>query len=213
MEKTIQLNVFLVDGQEMFRQSLALRLASERAFRIIGQSNSASQALEQLGEINMVLLSVDSGDEEGLSFVREARKRGFAGHILVMTAGLSGEEVVKLVQAGAGAIFHKRESVESLTRALRRVAEGGAYLEEAYLPFLFRSLDKTKTPPQLQLPARDKEILRFIIQGRTNRAIGETLETSEGAVKSAVRQLFEKLGVRTRSQLAKIALEQYRDQL
>jgi two-component system nitrate/nitrite response regulator NarL len=63
------------------------------------------------------------------------------------------------------------------------------------------------------LLTREKEILRFIFQGLTNKEIGVRLSSSEGAIKSALRQMFEKLGVRTRAQLVKIALEQYRDQL
>jgi DNA-binding NarL/FixJ family response regulator len=60
---------------------------------------------------------------------------------------------------------------------------------------------------------RDKKILRFVFQGLTNKEIGSRLEISEGAVKFSLRQLCEKLGVRMRAQLVKVALEQYRDQL
>ena len=56
-------------------------------------------------------------------------------------------------------------------------------------------------------------MLRFIFQGLTNKDISARLEISEGAVKASLRQLFDKLGVRTRAQLVKVALEQYRDQL
>jgi DNA-binding NarL/FixJ family response regulator len=56
-------------------------------------------------------------------------------------------------------------------------------------------------------------MLRFILQGLTNRDIAARLEVSEGAVKASLRQVFGKLAVRTRAQLVKVALEQYRDQL
>ena len=64
-----------------------------------------------------------------------------------------------------------------------------------------------------RLTDRDKTILRCILQGLTNKEIGARIEISEGAVKASVRHVCEKLGVRTRSQLVKIALEQYKDQL
>ena len=64
-----------------------------------------------------------------------------------------------------------------------------------------------------KLTDRDKTVLRFIFQGLTNKEIGSRLEISEGAVKASLRQLFSKLGARTRAQLVKVALEQYRDQL
>jgi two-component system nitrate/nitrite response regulator NarL len=99
-----------------------------------------------------------------------------------------------LVQSGVGGILHKHQSVEALQSALQRVAEGGACPEETYLPSLFCSLlDRTRTHHQPQLLSREKEILRFIFQGLTNKEIGARLGSSEGSIKSALRQLFEKL--------------------
>ncbi len=215
LEEPDKIRIFLLDDHEMFRQSLARLLEREPALKIVGQSGSATQALAQLKQsgANLVLLDVDLGDERGLDFVTEARKRGYSGYILVVTAGLSGPEAVQFVQSGVGGILHKQQSVDSLRDAIQRVAAGGACLDERYLPSLFRSLDRTKSQRQPQLLNREKEIMRLIFQGLTNKEIGVRLTCSEGAVKSALRQMFEKLGVRTRAQLVKIALEQYRDQL
>jgi two-component system nitrate/nitrite response regulator NarL len=93
------------------------------------------------------------------------------------------------------------------------VAAGEVCLEQEYLTALFRSVDRTKEPNRARLTDRDKKVLRCIFQGLTNKEIGSRIEISEGAVKFSLRQLCEKLGVRTRSQLVKVALEQYRDQL
>jgi two-component system nitrate/nitrite response regulator NarL len=215
MEETNSIDIFLIDDHEMFRQGLVRLLEREPGVRIAGQSGSGLQAAAQLKQsgANMVLLDVDLGNERGLDFVIEARKRGFTGHILVVTAGLSGPEAVQLVQAGVSGILHKHQSAEALRDAIQRVVSGGVCLEDTYLPSLFRSLDRTKAHQQPQLLSREKEILRFIFQGLTNKEISVRLASSEGAVKSALRQMFEKLGVRTRAQLVKIALEQYRDQL
>jgi DNA-binding NarL/FixJ family response regulator len=64
-----------------------------------------------------------------------------------------------------------------------------------------------------RLTERDKTVLRLIFQGLANKEIGARLQLKEGAVKGSLRQLFNKLRVRTRAQLVKVALEQYRDQL
>jgi two-component system nitrate/nitrite response regulator NarL len=211
LEELDKIKIFLIDDHEMFRQSLVHLLEREASMTIVGQSASGSQALPQLKQsaATLVLLDVDLG----LDFVMEARKRGYGGRILVVTAGLSDQEAVQLVQSGVDGILHKQQSVESLREAIHRVAAGGACLDDRYLPSLFRSLDRTKTQQQPQLLSREKEIMRFIFQGLTNKEISVHLSCSEGAVKSALRQMFEKLGVRTRAQLVKIALEQYRDQL
>ncbi len=214
MQDKDSIDILLVDDHEMFRQGLARALDKQPSMRIVGQAGSVSEALIQLKstKATMVVLDVDLGNDRGLDFVLEARKSGYAGPILVVTAGLSGQEAIQLVQSGVGGILHKHQSIESLRIALQKVAEGGAYLEESYLPSLFRSLDRT-TKRKPELSEREKRILRAILEGLTNKEIGTRLETTEGAVKSALRQLFEKLGVRTRAQLVKVALEKFRDQL
>jgi len=199
----------------MFRQGLARVLEKEPGFKIVGQCASAAEALGELPRsgATMILLDVDLGAERALDFIGAARKQGFEGHILVVTAGVSGQEAVQVVQAGVAGILHKHQSTEVLCAAVRQVAAGEVYLEKAYLTSLFRTVDRTRTQKQSTLTDRDKTVLRFIFQGLTNRDISTRLQISESGAKSAVRQLFDKLAVRTRAQLVKVALEQYRDQL
>jgi two-component system nitrate/nitrite response regulator NarL len=148
-----------------------------------------------------------------LDFVIHAKRKGFEGQILVLTAGVSGPEAVQLVQAGVSGILHKHHSTSELCNTIRQVAAGEVCLEKDYLGSLFQTVDRTRTQARPTLTERDKTVLRFIFQGLTNKEVGNRLEISEGAVKASLRLLFQKLGVRTRSQLVKVALEQYRDQL
>jgi two-component system nitrate/nitrite response regulator NarL len=120
---------------------------------------------------------------------------------------------VQLVQAGVAGILHKHHSTGVLCSTIRQAAAGEVCLEKDYLTPLFRSVDRTRAQARPQLTDRDKTVLRFIFQGLTNKEIGTRLDISEGAVKASLRQLFSKLGARTRAQLVKVALEQYRDQL
>jgi two-component system nitrate/nitrite response regulator NarL len=216
METTLQtINLFLVDDHGMFREGLARILEKEADLKVVGQAESAASALEQLPSsgANMVLLDVDLGPQRALDFVLGARRLNFEGRMLVLTAGLSGPEAVQLVQAGVAGILHKHHSTGVLCDTIRQVASGEVCLEKDYLPHLFRMVDRTRGPLQAKLTERDKTVLRFIFQGLTNKEIAARLDISEGAVKASLRQLFEKLKVRTRAQLVKIALEQYRDQL
>ena len=209
------INVLLVDDHGMFREGLARLLEREPALTIVGQCSSSSEALKMLHDsgANMVLLDVDLGSERALDFVQEARRSGFEGQVLVVTAGVSGQEAVQLVQSGVAGILHKHHSADALRDAIQRVAAGGACLEDEYLPSLFRSADRTRAGNRPRLTEREKQILRFIFQGFTNKEIGVRLQVSEAAVKAALRVLFDKLGTRTRAQLVKVALEQFRDQL
>jgi two-component system nitrate/nitrite response regulator NarL len=210
-----EINVLLVDDHAMFREGLARVLEKEQGLRVVGQSGSSAEALSLLAKSNacIVLLDVDLGAERALDFVLEAKKRGFEGQILIVTAGVSGPEAVQLVQAGVAGILHKHHSTEALCKTIRQVAAGEVCLEKDYLTALFRSVDRTREQSRPRLTERDKKVLRFIFQGLTNKEIGTHLELSEGAVKFSLRQLCERLGVRTRAQLVKVALEQYRDQL
>ena len=209
------INLLLLDDHQMFRQGLARVLEKEPGLKVVAQCSSSAQALDALkrGGASLILLDVDLGPERALDFVTQAKKVGFEGQILVVTAGISGQEAVQLVQAGVAGILHKQHSTEALCDAIRQVAAGEVFIEQNYLSSLFRSVDQTKPQTQPRLTDRDKTVLRFIFHGLTNKDIAARLEISEGAVKASLRQLFNKLGVRTRAQLVKVALEQYKEQL
>jgi two-component system, NarL family, nitrate/nitrite response regulator NarL len=126
---------------------------------------------------------------------------------------VSEPEAVRLVQGGVAGIFHKHNPPEALCRAIRQVVAGEVCLEANYLKPLFRTVDQTRPSGEVILSDRDKAILRYVFQGLGNKEIGGRIDLSEGAVKACLRQLFQKLGVHTRAQLVKVAIEQYRDQL
>jgi two-component system, NarL family, nitrate/nitrite response regulator NarL len=209
------IRILLVDDHVMFREGLARMLEKEPDFTVAGQVSSATDGLSLLASsgAGVVLLDVDLGAERALDFVKGARAGGFEGKVLIVTAGISDQEAVQLVQAGISGILHKHHSTDVLCDRIRRVAGGEVCLESDYLGPLFRAMDRTRSPKRASLTDRDKTILRCILQGLTNKEIGARIEISEGAVKASVRHVCEKLGVRTRSQLVKIALEQYKDQL
>jgi two-component system, NarL family, nitrate/nitrite response regulator NarL len=209
------IRILLVDDHAMFRDLLARMLEKEPGFTVAAQVSSATGGLAVLSEsrANMVLLDVDLGTERGLDFVTGARGSGFAGQILVLTAGMSDQEAVQLVQAGVSGILHKHHPTDVLCNAIRQIAGGEVFMEQAYLAPLFRAVDRTRGPKRAPLTDRDKTVLRSILQGLMNREIAAKLQISEGAVKASVRHVCEKLSVRTRSQLVKVALEQYKDQL
>jgi len=208
------INLLLVDDHVMFRENLARSLDRESDLRVVSQVSSSQEALAALKhDPHVVLLDVDLGAERALQFVEGAKKVAFKGQILIVTAGISGQEAVQLVQAGVAGIVHKVHSTQALCGAIRKVAAGEACVEDEYVTSLFRSLDRTRGKTLPNLTERDRVVLRYVLEGLTNREIGEQLDISEGAVKGSLRQLFDKLGVRTRAQLVKIALVQYRNQL
>ncbi len=213
-KRTKTINLLLLDDHDMFREGLARTLEREPDLRVVAQSGSSAEALSKLnGNVDMVLLDVDLGNERALGFVEEARKAYFEGQILVVTAGISSHEAVRLLQAGVTGILHKSHSANVLCDSIRKLAAGESCLEAKYLTSLIRSVDRSRAATIPKLTDRDRDLMRYLLEGLTNREIGTHLAISEGAVKASLRLLFEKLNVRSRTQLVKVALQQYQDQL
>ena len=208
------IRLLILDDHVMFREGLARMLEREPDLRIVRQCATSAEALQPLQEgADVALVDVDLGPERAMDFVAAAKRRGFEGRILVVTAGISDHEAVQLIQAGVSGILHKHHSTEVLCQTIRQIARGEVSLEPAYMGPLFRSVDRSRPQGRARLTERDCTVVRLILQGMTNREIAAHVEVSEGAVKASLRQLFAKLGVRTRAQLVKVALERYRDQL
>ena len=209
------IRVLIVDDHAMFREGLAELLSKAADITVVGRCSSSAEALGLLPDTRptIVLLDFDLGVERAFHFLESARAGGFTGRILIVTAGVSEAEAVQLVQAGVAGILHKHNTPDVLCDTIRKVAAGEVCLEKNYLKPLFRTIDQTRPGNVTQLTERDKKILRMVFQGLGNKEIGGKLDLSEGAVKAALRQLFQRLGVRTRAQMVKVALEEYRDQL
>lgn len=210
------IRLLVIDDHAMFRDAVAEKLGKEPDMTVVGCCGSAAEALRLLGsgvQPSMILLDFDLGPEPVLDFLRDARRQGFGGRVLVVTAGVSGQEAVRLIQAGVQGILHKHHTPDTLSATIRRIAAGEVFLEKAYLGPVFHNLDQSQPREEPKLTERDKAILRFLFEGLSNKEIAARLQLSESAVKASVSHLFQKLSVRTRAQLVKVALEQYSDQL
>jgi two-component system nitrate/nitrite response regulator NarL len=209
------IRLLVVDDHAMFREGLVRMLEREPEFTVVGQAGSAAEALRALAQSSpaVVLLDVDLGAERAIDFVLGARAAGYEGTVLAVTAGMSDAEAIQLVQAGVTGIVHKHHSIGILREAILRVAKGGVSIENSYLAPVLRSMDRTRKPRTPMLTPRDKAVVGAVLHGLTNREIALKLAISEGAIKASLRHVCAKLGVRTRSQLVKVALEQYKDQL
>ncbi len=202
----------LVDDHTLFREGLARLLEAENWLQLMGHFSSASEALEaiSLDSVDVVLLDFDLGETQGLHFLREARSMNFAGRVLMVTAGMSDADALQVMQSGASGIFLKHNAPNSLIDAIRRVAAGEPWLDLASLDSLVGAASSKKKPKtSASLNKREQEVLTGVFEGLTNKEIGAQLEISESYVKAVLQQLFAKTGVRTRSQLVRVALEKH----
>jgi DNA-binding NarL/FixJ family response regulator len=203
--------ILLVDDHALFREGLSRLLESEPDLEMAAQCARVGEALEILRQkpIDLVLLDHDLGRERGMEFITGARKLGFKGKILMVTAGMSDAESIEALKLGVAGIFLKHSSPSLLAQAIRKVMVGEAWLDRGAIQALVQAATHPERPERYQpFTLRENQVLQGVFEGLTNKEIGARLNISESSVKSALQQLFQKTGVRTRSQLVRIALEE-----
>jgi two-component system nitrate/nitrite response regulator NarL len=205
------IRLYLIDDHALFRAGLASILSQRPDLEIAGAADSVAQALREVPRErpDLILLDVDLGTERAIDYLYATRQAGIRSKVLVVTAGISDAEAVALIREGVAGIFHKHCRPEELYAAIRKIADGDVYLEQRYLKGLFENLDRASASSSQELAERELMVIRALLQGLANKEIGQRVGLSESSVKAILRGLFDKLGVRTRSQLVKIALEQY----
>lgn len=200
-----------MDDHSLFRESLSRLLQAEPDFRIVGTCASASEALAILDRArpDVVLLDYDLGEEQGLTFLDQARKRDFPGHVLMVTAGMTDGAALRAIESGSAGIFLKHSPPAQLVEAIHRVDNGEPWLDAKAMRSVIAGatgkLDERQSSQELN--TRERSVLQGVFEGLTNKEIASQLQMSEGSVKAVMQQLFDKTGVRTRSQLVRIALE------
>jgi DNA-binding NarL/FixJ family response regulator len=210
-----KIRILLLDDHTLFRDGLSRLLDSEPDFEIAANCSSVPEALEIVRRlpIDIVLLDYDLGEETGSDFLVRAREAGYSGRLLMLTAGMSGVESVEAVRGGAAGIFLKHNSPALLSEAIRKVISGEAWLDKRQMQILAEAAAPfEQQPSQRPLTDREREVLRGVFEGLGNKEIAAKLGVSESSVKASLQHLFQKTGVRTRSQLVRIALERYAGQ-
>jgi two-component system nitrate/nitrite response regulator NarL len=219
MNKTDQksIRLLLVDDHALFRESVARLLQSEPGFEVVAHCGSGTEALQIIkssSDIDIVLLDLDLGQERGADFLERLRNTRFDGKVLLVTADVNDNEVPNLIRKGISGVFMKHGSPALLIQGIRETMEGKALFGRDQLRRAFeRAVVPSADQSRSKLTQRERQVLSFVFEGLANKQIADRLQVSEAAVKASLQQLFAKTGVRTRSQLVRVALEQYRDQL
>jgi DNA-binding NarL/FixJ family response regulator len=203
------IRLLLVDDHPLFREGLSRLLASEPEFEMVAHCGTAAEGLEKLrhAEIDVVLLDFDLGDRQGNHFLSSAFQSGYAGKILMVTAGMSARESSAALRLGASGIVLKHSSPGALADAIRKVARGEMWVDQKIIQQMADSLQEDQPLPRPVLTFREDQVLQGVFEGLTNKEIAVKIGVSEDSVKATLKHLFLKTGARTRSQLVRIALE------
>ena len=218
MAKTTAKNIrlLLLDDHALFREGVARLLQAEPGFEVIADCSSGTEALRVIKsrEIDVVLLDLDLGEERGADFLESLRAEHFKGKVLLVTAGVNEWDVPNLIRKGVSGVFMKHGYPAELIQGIRETMEGKVLFGQDMLRKALESEEELSTQQSnVRFTERERQVLSLVFSGLANKQIGDRLQVSESAVKACLQQLFAKTGVRTRSQLVRIALEQHRDQL
>lgn len=208
------IRLVILDQFGLFRVSLGRLLASEPGFEVAGECATPAEALAILARspIDIILLDFDVCTEQGGDFISAARAAGYQGRFLIVAGSLDARKSALALKLGASGIFLKSEAPDRLLHAIRVVAEGEAWIDRKVIQLLADELIDRYPALDSQvhgnpLDERERQVLIGIVGGLSNRKIGENMGLSESSVKNVVQRLFSKAGVKTRSQLVRVALE------
>ena len=204
-----RIRLLLLDDHVLFRESLSRFLGSEPDLEMAAHCGTLAeaQAVLETSPVDLVLLDFDLEHDLGTRFLARARKSGYGGKVLMVTAGMSALEVSSAMEQGASGIFLKHSSPATLVEAIRRVMGGETWIDPKVSQVAGQRPSRAEKAPSRVLTHREQQVLRAVFEGFANKEIAARLGVSESAVKATLQQLFEKTGVRTRSQLVRIALE------
>jgi len=203
-----------VDDHAAFGESVARALNAEPDLEA-SYCGTIAEALEILQQrtIDVVLLDHDLGNERASQFLPAARQIGFTGRVLIVTAWVSDTEARRLLRQGVAGIFVKQSPLNALAESIRVIQAGGAWLDRRYRNLAGEGSAEDPADAGPHFNERQRKVLRFVLEGLSNKEIATHLQISESYVKAILQSLFEKTGVRTRGQLVRVALEHYADQL
>ncbi|MEA5604128.1 response regulator transcription factor [Nostoc sp. UHCC 0252] len=205
------IKVLLVDDQGLIRQGLRALLELESDLEIVGEAENGEQAIDCVAEFqpDVVLLDIRMPIMDGVAATREIQKRFPKTKILVLTTFDDDEYVSAALRNGAMGYLLKDTPSEELAVAIRAVYKGYTQLGPGIVRKLltqFSNAIPTQSPPVpsslTELTPREKEVLRLIATGASNREIAQELYISEGTVKNHVTNILNRLNLRDRTQAA-----------
>ncbi|MEH2136191.1 response regulator transcription factor [Nostoc sp.] len=205
------IKVLLVDDQSLIRQGLRALLELEPDLEIVGEAENGEQAINLVAEFqpDVVLLDIRMPIMDGVAATKEIQKRFAKTKILVLTTFDDDEYVSAALQNGAMGYLLKDTPSEELAVAIRAVYKGYTQLGPGIVKKLLTQFSNgivTQSPPVpstlAELTPREKEVLRLIATGASNREIAQQLYISEGTVKNHVTNILNRLNLRDRTQAA-----------
>jgi len=211
-----KIRILLVDDQRLMREGLRTLLELEPDLQVAGEAGDGQAALDAYAtlEPDVVLMDIRMPGMDGVEATRRLREQWPAARVIILTTFDDDASVFEGLRAGALGYLLKDVSGHELAEAVRTVAGGGALIEPSVARRVlaeFARLAPPARPAEAGLAEpfseREREIVRLLAAGLSNREIGDRLCLAEGTVKNYVTTILQKLGARDRTQAALRARE------
>jgi DNA-binding NarL/FixJ family response regulator len=206
------LTLVLADQHLLFRQTLRHYLEAEPGIRVIGETGDAFTlvSLVELRQPDVVLVDAALPGVELASTIRRVKATCSRPRVIVLSMGTEPDTFLTAVRAGADGFLVKDIPASEVMEAIRRVAFGGAAVSPELTAVLLREFRRLSVlqegAPPAGLTEREIQLLRLVAAGLSNKEVAEALRLAESTVKNRLSLLFEKLGVKDRTQAAIYAL-------
>ena len=200
------MRVFLLDDHEIVRRGVKELLETEGDLEVVGEAGTAAEALARIPPTrpDVAVLDVRLPDGDGVQVCREIRSAHPEIHCLMLTSFADDEALFQAIMAGASGYVLKQIKGADVIEAVRSVAAGRSLLDPSVTARVLERLRKGSEEDELlaRLSPQERNILRLIADGLTNRQIAEQVHLAEKTVKNYVSNLLAKLGMERRTQAA-----------
>ncbi|HKC00402.1 MAG TPA: response regulator transcription factor [Terriglobales bacterium] len=219
-KRTHPIRIVIADDHPIFRDGLRRLLESEGTMKVVGEACDGREAVKLATEIkpDILLLDLAMPRHTGLDALRDLSTSGGAAgavRIILLTAAAEKKQVVEALQLGARGVVLKDSATQLLLKSIHAVMAGEYWVGRdsvsnlvQYLRNLMQSTNEESKQKKFGLTPRELEIVSAVVAGYANREIAEYFKISEDTVKHHLSNIFDKLGVSTRLELALFAVNQ-----
>ena len=218
-KRTSPIRIVIADDHPIFRDGLRRLLESEGDMKVIGEACDGNEAVKLATEMkpDILLLDLAMPHRTGLEALKDMSSNTAAGavRIILLTAAVEKKQIVEALQLGARGVVLKDSATQLLLKSIHSVMTGEYWVGRdsvsnlvQYLRNLMQSTVEETKQKKFGLTPRELEIVAAVVAGYANREIAEYFKISEDTVKHHLSNIFDKLGVSTRLELALFAVNQ-----
>ncbi len=209
-KSTEVISVLLVDDHALMREGLRQLLESEEDMHIIGEAIDGFDALHKIRQLcpEVILMDINLPLMDGIAVTRQVTYEFPTAAVIMLTMYRQHQQVLEAMKSGARGYLLKSASSREVAQTIRAIHEGGMLIEPELTGAIvseFRRLSDSASNGQ-ELSKKEVEIIRHVASGMNNKEIAEKLAYSEKTVKNYLSIIFQKLGIRDRTQAAIFAM-------